>query len=388
MFHGKNKPDMKEFFRPLAEEMFELSTNGVFVRDTFFKVFITNAALDLPAKALVSQLMQYNSGKCACNFFLQKGKETSKGMRYIYEDHKPAILRTHDSMMKDIGRVSSMHGTVILGVKGLSPMVAFNNFDMAKSFTIDYMHAILLGVTRNLISFWIDTSFNKKPFYITKSKRRLLNKRLLRIKTPTYLSRPPRSLDQLKNFKSSEFRSLLLYFLPICLERLMPSKYIEHFRLLSSSIYILLKPIISIEELEETEKTLKRFVNNYQDYYGEVSMTMNVHQILHLVDCVRNFGPLWTFSMFPFESYNGLLKSFIVAPTDILHQIATRYIGYKTINLEKKREKCFPAVEVKYETEIELEAHYIEAIEVADVVSVDAKFYTCLEKNGLNPLVP
>lgn len=126
LFHGKEKPDVKEFVRPLAEEMHDLSTKGVFVRDNFFKVFITNAALDLPAKALVSQIMQYNSGKCACNFCLQRGKKTSKGMRYIYEDHMPALLRTHDSMIEDIVQVNSMHDTVIHGIKASHPWLLSN----------------------------------------------------------------------------------------------------------------------------------------------------------------------------------------------------------------------------------------------------------------------
>lgn len=214
--------------------------------------------------------------------------------------------------------------------------------------------------------------------------RRILNNRLLRIKAPTYLSRPPRSLDYLKTFKSSEFRSLLLYFLPICLEGLLPVKYIGNFRILSSSIYILLQSTISNDELEEVEKTLKRFVINYQKHYGEVSMTMNVHQILHLVDCVRNFGPLWSFSMFPFEAYNGLLKSFIVAPTDILHQVSTRYVGYKTIHSNEKDCEIKPAG-FKYETGVVL-TFYIEALEAADLVPVckeEIEFFTCFEKNGI-----
>lgn len=323
--------------------------------------------------------MQYNSEKCACNFCLQGGKKTSKGIRYIYEDRMHTRLRTHDSMMEDIARVNSKPGTVTHGIKGVS-------LSFANSFTIDYMHAVLLGITRNLIFFWTDSCFNKKPFYITKSKKKLLNSRLLRIKTTTYLSRRPRSLDHFKNFKSSEFRSLLLYFLPICLERLLPLKYIKHFRLLSSSIYILLKPTISNDELEEVEKTLERFVINYQVYYGKENMTMNIHQLLHLVDCVRNFGPLWTFSMFPFEAYNGLLKSFIVAPTDILHQLTMRYVGYKTVNLKKDSGERLHSAELKYETEMALEACHIEAIEVADIIPAgggNMKFYTCFEKNGV-----
>lgn len=40
-------------------------------------------------------------------------------------------------------------------------------------------------------------------------------------------------------------------------------------------------------------------------------MTINVHNLLHLPEVVRQLGPLWAHSCFPFESANGdLLKLF------------------------------------------------------------------------------
>ena len=37
--------------------------------------------------------------------------------------------------------------------------------------------------------------------------------------------------------------------------------------------------------------------------------TMNVHLLLHLVDNVKLFGPLWTHSCFEFESSNFRLRN-------------------------------------------------------------------------------
>lgn len=40
-------------------------------------------------------------------------------------------------------------------------------------------------------------------------------------------------------------------------------------------------------------------------------MTLNIHGLLHLPEVVRNLGPLWAHSCFPFEAANGdLLKLF------------------------------------------------------------------------------
>ena len=44
-------------------------------------------------------------------------------------------------------------------------------------------------------------------------------------------------------------------------------------------------------------------------FTGENGCTMNVHLPRHLPECVRNWGPLWAYSCFPFESMNGHLKT-------------------------------------------------------------------------------
>jgi len=44
---------------------------------------------------------------------------------------------------------------------------------------------------------------------------------------------------------------------------------------------------------------------------GERHMTINIHNLLHLPHAVKNLGPLWAHSCFPFENANGeLLKLF------------------------------------------------------------------------------
>ena len=37
-------------------------------------------------------------------------------------------------------------------------------------------------------------------------------------------------------------------------------------------------------------------------------VTMNVHLLRHIPQCVRSWGPLWAYSCFALESINGVLK--------------------------------------------------------------------------------
>ena len=39
-------------------------------------------------------------------------------------------------------------------------------FDVVTGFVIDYMHCVLLGVTRQFVTMWFDSLYHNKPWYI------------------------------------------------------------------------------------------------------------------------------------------------------------------------------------------------------------------------------
>lgn len=77
--------------------------------------------------------------------------------------------RTHDEMKRDM-EWALEYGTVVNGVKGPSPLLNLPHFDMVRGQTIDYMHCLLLGVTKQLTEAMLSASENgaAKGFYIGK----------------------------------------------------------------------------------------------------------------------------------------------------------------------------------------------------------------------------
>jgi len=102
---------------------------------------------------------------------------------------------------------------------------------------------------------------------------------------------------------------MLFYSLPLLLGKL-PSLYWHHYSLLVSSVHILLKDKISSEEVDAAESMLKDFYLLVPELYGESACTHNVHLLSHLCKYVHLWGPLWTHSLFGYESKNGLVKHF------------------------------------------------------------------------------
>lgn len=93
----------------------------------------------------------------------------------------------------------------------------------------------------------------------------------------------------------------------------MKSEYFDHHILLIDALTLVTSCLIFPEDLETDNKSLILYVKNFRKLYMEMHMTCNLHQLLHLVETVERFGPLWT-TCFGFENLNGILKSLVNSP--------------------------------------------------------------------------
>ena len=55
---------------------------------------------------------------------------------------------------------------------------------------------------------------------------------------------------------------------------------------------------------------LLTFCRRVQELYGENAVTPNMHLHCHLRECVLDFGPIYSFWLFSFKRYNGILGDF------------------------------------------------------------------------------
>ena len=69
------------------------------------------------------------------------------------------------------------------------------------------------------------------------------------------------------------------------------------------------------------EKLLKEFVTHGCKIYGPELCVYNVHNLVHLADDARKFGPLDNISCFTFENLLGRLKRLVRSPHLPLQQV-------------------------------------------------------------------
>lgn len=118
-------------------------------------------------------------------------------------------------------------------------------------------------------------------------------------------------MSNISQWKASEFKNFLIYYSLPCLKDLLPSVFYKHWFLLVYAINIFDSDKIETQAYENATRAIKKFVSNTEILYGMEQMKFNVHLLLHIPKSVNDFGALWAWSAFPYESYNFVLRSML-----------------------------------------------------------------------------
>jgi len=85
------------------------------------------------------------------------------------------------------------------GVKGPAWLATVPEFDLIDGMSFDYMHCVLLGVTRLLLRLWFTPSFHGESWYLN-SVVKEIDDRLCSIRPPDEIQRTPRSIEKTLKF--------------------------------------------------------------------------------------------------------------------------------------------------------------------------------------------
>ncbi|XP_053954692.1 uncharacterized protein LOC128860920 isoform X1 [Anastrepha ludens] len=308
-FSGMSKPgSVNDFLRDFCEEVSFLRKNGVKVGSNLVcKPFnIRLFSCDAPARAFVTGVKSHTA-KNSCSKCTIEGVYTQRRVSF---PKQVGNLRS-DSALKS--RIDLSYHS--LEFKQAGSLLESFNFGMVSQFPLEPMHLVDLGVTKKLLQLLI-----KKGNVTKMNEKRLLLNRFV----PSKFSRLSRDLDQISNWKSTEFRQFLLYTGIFVLKDCINEDLYYHFLLLHAGIRFLSCEKSFNVESNVANELLKEFVDLFGNIYCDHLISYNVHGLLHLSDCVREFGPLDNFSAYKFENYMQHLKKIINKPNKILQQMFFR----------------------------------------------------------------
>ncbi|XP_073819948.1 uncharacterized protein [Musca autumnalis] len=137
--------------------------------------------------------------------------------------------------------------------------------------------------------------------------------------------RKPRTIDEIKRWKATEFRQFLLYTGVVVLKDIIDDDTYYHFLLLHCAYRLLCCPYSYKNNVDSAEILLQDFVKFFENIYGEQNVTYNVHNLLHICECVREHGLVTEFSAYDFENYMQCIKKSIKKNHQILQQIRNKF---------------------------------------------------------------
>ena len=166
--------------------------------------------------------------------------------------------------------------------------------------------------------------------------------KLLHSFIPSEFNRKMRPLPEICYWKATELRLFMLYAGVVVLKSrhiLSKRKYLTFLKF-STAMRMLLSPNSSDEDMAFCSKLLVEFCSESHLQYGNGFMTCNVHSVIHLVDGYKRYGPLDFVSSFPFESYLGLLKSYVQSGYKPLQQVSFRVFHENKNVVKTSQLKC------------------------------------------------
>lgn len=333
---GPEKPTMNTFLKPFIDECRYLAKNPFQWTDAngavhSSKVFSLVCSSDAVARPLLRNCKQFN-GEHGCDWCLHPGRvvEKHKGcMRSFPYDENNQAARSNE-MFRDDAKEAENTGSPKHGVKGLSLLSVLPLFDIVFGFVPDYLHSVLMGVSKQLMSLWLNPVNSTKPWYVGNETSQM-DSRLLCLKPPIEMTRSPRSLKCRENWKAWEWRAFLLFYAISVLPGILIPTYLEHYFVLSFSIHILLQESVSRHDLQLAHASLVHFVKAMTELYGEENVSFNCHQLIHLAESVQNWGPLWATSTFCFERNNGNLRTLLNGLKNNPLQIYQRLLAWQCL---------------------------------------------------------
>lgn len=198
-------------------------------------------------------------------------------------------------------------------------------FNPVTNVPLDYMHSICLGIVRKLLYLWVDGKSHYRLQYRDIEEISTLLVTQLKPSISVEFTRKPRAMNCLKLWKATKYRMILLYTGPVAFKSTLKRNVYAHFLTLHVIIRILCSQDLN-DYLNYAQDLILFFIKRFMKIYGIHHMSHNVHSLLHLVDDVKNFGPLDNFSAFKFENHMQIFKKYIRKAERLLQQVVRRYI--------------------------------------------------------------
>ena len=186
-----------------------------------------------------------------------------------------------------------------------SELMMLPYFDCVRYHIIDPMHNLFTGTAKHVMkNIWLD---EEKPV-ISKKDLTKIQEKIDKVKVPADVGRMPKKIqNSYGGFTADQWKSFTILFSIFCLWDILPRADLELWRNFVLACSYLCTPVITELRASMAHTYLLQFCKGVEKRYGTHRITPNMHLHTHLRECVLDYGPVYSFWLFSFERYNGVL---------------------------------------------------------------------------------
>ncbi|KAK3923954.1 Glutaminase [Frankliniella fusca] len=270
VYAGSKDPNQLYFLKPLVDALNNLATNGV--KWVYNSIDVTSYVITIC---------------CVVDSVARETTYVEVGCRYPITNNTPR-LRSEESYLEDLAAVQANRSLLDRSSRGVKGTCC------AKAFT----ELILDSSNKKK---WIGVSENNVG---VQTVVKTIDKRIESIQSSSAVHRELRVLSSHSLWKASY---------------------------LSKATHILLQRSVTEEQVHEAHHLLMCYTFFHEKYFGARSMVYNIHLLSHIAQCVFNFGPLWGYSSFIYESKNRYLLQLCKNPNSIALEISRKFLTFQSL---------------------------------------------------------
>ena len=132
-----------------------------------------------------------------------------------------------------------------------------------------------------------------------------------KLKVPASVGRMPKKIqNSYGGFTADQWKSFTILFSIHALWNVLPCSDLEVWRNFVMACSCLCSTVLTETKALLAHSYLLKFCQSFEELYAKHRVTPNMHLHTHLVDCVLDYGPVYSFWLFSFQHYNGILGEY------------------------------------------------------------------------------
>ena len=175
-----------------------------------------------------------------------------------------------------------------------------------------------------------------------------IQEKLDKIKAPSSVGRMPKKIgNSYGGFTADQWKTFTVLFSIFALHNVLPAPDLELWRYFVLGCMYICSPVITQTKAMLANSCLLNFCKGFEQLYGEHRVTPNMHLHTHLVDCILDYGPVYSFWLFSFERYNGIIGDYGTNQRSVEIQLMRKFTSdqcVKDIQLPVGFQKYFKPV--------------------------------------------